>query len=100
MIRGTTPTHTFRVNIDTEKVKEARVIYSQNDREIFCKKTSECGVKDGEISVTLTQAETFKLSCHSNVQIQLRVLMQDGTALASDVMTVSVKKCLSDEVLT
>lgn len=99
MIRGTTPTHTFKLPFDASQVKEAMVIYAQNDVEVFHKDTFDCTLNGKEISTTLTQDETFMLSHHSNVQIQLRVLTVDDVALASNVQVVSVQKCLNDEVM-
>ena len=99
MTRGTTPTHTFKIPFDTSNVREAMVIYAQNDTEVFRKETHECEFSGNKISVTLEQEETLKLSHRCNVQIQLRILTQDGKALASAVKVVGVQQCLNDEVL-
>lgn len=99
MIRGTTPTHTFEIPYDTSTIKKVMVIYAQHDEEVFHKDTEDCEMKGREIRVTLSQRDTLRL-CHLfNVQIQLRILLNDGTALASDVKVLSVQKCLNDEVL-
>lgn len=100
MIRGTTPTHTFKLPFDTEMVRNAMVIYAQNDVVVLEKEAQDCAMQGDEISVTLSQNDTLKFDCHSKVQIQLRVLTMGGDALASDVYVVSVGKCLNDEVLS
>ena len=99
MTRGTTPRHTWKLPFSSSKVKEAMVIYAQNDVEVFHKDTYECAMDGNEISVVLTQEETLKFDHNFNVQMQLRVLTDEGEALASVIRCVSVQKCLNDEVL-
>lgn len=99
MIRGTTPTHTFVLPFDSSLVEKAMVIYAQNDVEVFRKEVPDCHLEGNELRCTLTQEDTFKLSCSHNVQIQLRVLTTDGNALATFPQIVSVGKCLNNEVL-
>ena len=99
MIRGTTPTHTFKIPFPVSSVKEAMVIYAQDDIEVFHKDTVDCAMKDNEISVTLTQEDTLLLNHQMPVQVQLRLLTTKGVAMASSVKVVSVKKCLNNEVL-
>lgn len=100
MIRGTTPTHTFTLPFDTNLVKCVKVIYAQNDRVILTKKTDDCILSENKVKVKLTQEDTFAFDCKYTVQIQIRALALDGDSLISDIYTVSVGKCLDDEVLT
>ena len=99
MIRGTTPTHTFKIPLDTSDVKSVMVIYGQNNVEIFRKETDACTLEGNSISVTLTQEETFKFNHNQDVQIQVRVLTLTGNALASSIKVVTVGQCLNSEVL-
>ena len=99
MRRGTTPTHNFVLPFEVEKVAEVEIIYQQNDKTLLTKHIEHCTLKDSTISVTLTQEETFCFKEGVHVCIQVRVLTDDGTALASDVLCVCCDKCLSDEVL-
>lgn len=99
MIRGTTPTHIFKVPLDPSTLTAALISYAQNDQVVLEKKLNACTLGDGSISVTLTQEETLLFDCHLPVQVQLRVLTADGRALATRVRHVSVDKCLSEEVL-
>lgn len=98
-MRGTTPTHKFKVPIDTSNIARAMVIYAQNDVELFHKETTDCVFLGEEIRVTLTQEDTLKFSHMYPVQIQLRVRTNDGQALKTGVILASVGKCLNDEVL-
>lgn len=99
MIRGTTPTHIFRLPFDTSLIDEVRIIYSQNDEQILVKETVDCNLDGNTISVTLTQEDTFKFDCKKCVQIQVRVLTARGEALASKIKHIDVEKCLDNEVI-
>lgn len=99
MIRGTTPTHTYTLPFEVSTIKEVKIIYSQADEIVFCKKTEDCSLNGRTVTTTLTQEETFMLDCKKMVQIQIRVLTLDGKAIASNILNVAVKKCLDDEVL-
>lgn len=99
MRRGTTPTHTFYLPFDAAVVSKVRIIYAQNDEEVFTKETADCTLSDMKVVTKLTQEETLSLDQRKNVQIQLRVITTDGDALASNVITKGVLELLEDEVL-
>lgn len=99
MIRGTTPTHTFKIPFDASVVKSAMVIYAQDGMEVLHKETEDCELEGKTIKTKLSQEDTFKFSHTANVQIQLRLLTMSGDALVSDIKTVSVEQCLNNEVL-
>lgn len=99
MYQGTTPTHTFVLPFDTSTLAKVVIIYAQNDVEVLRKETPNCVLDGQEIKTTLTQEDTFRFKHESNVQIQVRVLTVGGNALASDIFTVSVDKCLDNGVL-
>lgn len=99
MIRGTTPTHVFTLPIDVNTLEKIRVIYSQNGREIVTKTEGDCQLDGNKITVKLSQRETLGMKSTANVEIQLRVLTNGGDALASQIMSVTPVRCLSDEVL-
>lgn len=99
MRRGTTPTHTFCLPFDAAMVSKVRIIYAQNDEEVFTKETADCTLSDMKVVTKLTQEETLSLDQRKNVQIQLRVITTDGDALASNVITKGVLELLEDEVL-
>lgn len=95
---GTTPTHTF--TIPSEIVRTAskvRVIYSQNRDVVLTKDVTE--FSGDTVEVTLTQEETLKFQKQKVVDIQLRVLLTDGSALTSDIISVRAYECLENEVL-
>lgn len=99
MRQGTTPTHEFGIPFDVSKIERVMVIYAQNNAEILRKDTEQCEMDGTNIKVRLDQDDTFMFDHKKPVQIQLRILLDDGTALASQIKTVSVEQCLNDEVL-
>lgn len=99
MIRGTTPTHIFKIPFDTGQLKEIRISYAQDDKVIVEKNTSDCILKGDEITVTLSQEDTLKFSHRKVVEVQLKVLTIDGGVLANNVIRVSAEEVLNEEVL-
>ena len=100
MIRGTTPMHSFELPFGVEVIKSGVVTYVQENETILEKELTECNLEGNIVSVKLTQEETLKFNCANRyVFVQLRLLTQGGDALASDVMTIEVKRCLNSEVL-
>lgn len=96
---GTTPTHIFRLPFSTLLIDKVRIIYAQNDEQILVKEKDDCDLKGNQISVTLTQEETFKFDCTKCVQIQVRILTSGGQALKSRVKIISIEDCLDREVM-
>lgn len=99
MRRGTTPTHTFTIPFSVDNVADALIVYVQGDKEILRKTVSHCRMDDNTISVDLTQEETLRFRCDKKAQIQVKVLTRDSKSLVSNIITLDVSKCLTDEVL-
>ena len=96
---GTTPTHRFTLPFDTDTITAIEITYCQNGVVILQKETNDC-TKDGRvITVKLSQEDTFKFAPSVNVEVQIRVMGDDGTVFGSDPMRFSCQRCLSDEVL-
>lgn len=101
MERGTTPTHTFNIPSDISSIiKEIKITYSQNEKEVLVKRTAACTIKDGKVIIKLSQEETFLFDCKNLVYIQMRILTHTGECLKSKIMVETVGKCLDEEVLT
>ena len=98
---GTTPTHTFNIPKDIyDKLKEVKITYWQNQNPILEKRTNDCTIEDGKISVRLTQAETFLFDqSQSFVYIQIRVLTTGNDCFKSQVISERIGRCLDTEVL-
>lgn len=99
MIRGTTPTHTFRLPFDTSMVDEVKITYAQDGDIKLVKGTEECVLEGSAVKVTLTQNDTFSFDVTKAVQVQIRILTISGEALASVIEKIGVADCLDNEVL-
>lgn len=98
MFRGTTPTFTFSLPIDTDQIAEAWITIKQAN--ILINKTlADCEVAETSLSVTLSQEETLSLSSGFQTCIQLRVLLNSSTALATPIYTVDTQQILKDGVI-
>lgn len=101
MVRATTPTHTFVLPFSVDNIKTLRLTYSQNGNIVMEKEKGDITIKDDNtLLYVLTQEETLKFNESKSVQIQLRVLTHEGSALASRVISVPCGNVLNPEVLT
>lgn len=98
MIRGTTPTFTFNLPFDVSNVKAAYITIRSKRVEIE-KGLEDCTLDGTTITTTLTQEESLMLPRSKQAQIQLRVLTQNGTALATSIFTVQVEDVLKEDVI-
>ena len=97
MYRGTTPTLTFRLPIDTGSITVLSVAVAQG-RQVKIEKTlSDVHLDGNVISCTLTEAETLSLTAGARVEakIQLRVGVGEQR-MASQIFTVPVERILRD----
>lgn len=99
MIRGTTPTLEFTIPFATSQLAQAYVTLSQNKVAIIDKPLTECQCDGNVLTVRLTQEETLKLRCHCATEIQIRARLQDGSAIASEIITVETGRILKDGVI-
>lgn len=99
MREGTTPTHTFEVDINTNTIKEVKITYKQNGKLLFFKKKKDCTIENGVIKTKLTQEETLLFNPEYCVDMQVKILSNGGDVATSDKITRGVEECLDDEVL-
>lgn len=104
MYRVTTPTHTFKLPMNTDYLKEIQIVYKQGGLKLI--KHYENGVLPSGMSlggktvvIRLTQEETKAFDARYDVAIQVRVLTADDDAFASQIFTVKVENVLNEEVL-
>lgn len=100
MMKGTTPTHVFTLPVNVDVIKTIRIIYAQGGVERVTKSTEDCTMEGNRVTVKLTQEDTFAFMEDECVEVQVRVLTTSGDALASRIIRVHCRECLSDEVLT
>lgn len=97
IIRGTTPTNTFNVNVDLTGCEVLYVTYKQAGRTIIEKAMSDCTVTETSVTVKLTQAETLRFrSDDGPVSIQIRAGWDNGERVASTKVRTTVDGILKD----
>ena len=99
MKKGTTPTLTFSTPFLASEVEKARVVFTNNNEIVLKKEGADCVVSDYEVTIKLTQEDTFKFECNSMASIQVRILHKDGNAYTSDPLKMFIEQCLDDEVI-
>lgn len=99
MYRGTTPTHTFATDIDLTLAEVIYITYEQQGKELIEKEKEDITVESDSLTIKLTQEETLAFDTIADVKIQIRVRFPDGTALASNIMSVPAREILKDGVI-
>lgn len=103
MIRGTTPTNRFYMDIDLSSAK-VYLTYAQGGNVVF-EKTGDDLIFASEavddetqyiMSANLTQEDTLALKSDKQVRIQIRAVFVDGKSVASEIMEVTVGDILKD----
>lgn len=108
IVRGTTPLHTFALPFPIVDISEVFITYMQNDKIIIekGKEDIEIDVENNTLFVPLSQDDTLAFLVHKRnyidniVLIQIRVLMDDGSSCASDIIRERVCDVLKDGVLS
>ena len=98
MIRGTTPTLTFKLPFDCSDIDILNISFAQYNTVVLEKDFYDCDIKGKEISVTLTEDDTLKFDCGEHAEIQIRVGIGEQR-LASQIMKMSVDRVLKDGIL-
>lgn len=100
VIRGTTPTHEFELPYPIALVDDIRVVYGQNKKAIIVKTINDCTLTEGQISISLTQEETFLFSASKKLEIELRIKLVNGKVVRTEEpIILRVVDSMSDEVI-
>ena len=99
MRQGTTPTHTFLLPFDSNEVKILELTYAQHDVVLLTKTLDDCILENNTVTIELSQEDTFKFDCSSQIQMQLRVLTTTNQAYATEIYLAKIERSLSKEVL-
>lgn len=83
IIRGTTPTMTFELPIETNIIATGFVVIKQNGVAMIEKEFSDCQCGEKMVSAKFTQEETLKLSAGKKAEINLVVKTLGGDRLES-----------------
>ena len=96
---GTTPIHVFTLPFEKEMLAEVRITYAQNKKNIITKEIDDLEIDGNDISLTLTQEETFLFEEGKNVSIQLKIKTTEGLVFNSDIIKMRVDTSLDNEVI-
>lgn len=96
--RGSTPTHTFDVDVDLTAAT-IYISYSQGGKIVAEKTGTDLTVTETKITTQLTQAETLRFAEDKTVGIQIRYKQTDGTADVSDIIYVPVDRLLKEGII-
>lgn len=105
MYRGTTPTYTFIMpeSVDISLATGIYVTFCKIDGRLIITKTDDdLVVENNSVEVYLTQEETLSFP-NGQIQVQLNWLYPEGNKTkraCSQIMTISARKNLIDEVLS
>lgn len=94
MRRGTTPTNTFNTSVSLAEAEVIYITYQQKRQTVVEKTIDDITVTADALTVELTQEETLLFDDRYSVSIQIRARFPDGSAIASNIMTVPVGKIL------
>ena len=97
--RGTTPVHTFTVDLDLTNAEVVYLTYKQGSTTLIEKAKDELEITATTLLFKLTQEETLKLKNVRDVEIQIRARFPDGTAVASNIMDAPVLRILKEGVI-
>lgn len=102
MVRGTTPTHVFSgLPVLSTDIQQVWVSYQQSGRVILTKDINDVAFDDNLLSsstsvlVSLSQEDTLSFK-PGMMTVQLRILLWDGTAMASEEIESVVTRITKD----
>lgn len=84
IIRGTTPTMTFRLPVDAEMIEVGYIVVKQNEETIIEKPSSDCEWTGKTLSTKFTQEETLKLIAGTLAGIKVVVKTKGGERMENE----------------
>lgn len=99
MYRGTTPTITFTLPFDSNRITALNLCFAQQGVVVLEKDLGDCLLAENTVQAVLTEAETLLFDANKGMmEIQMRVGFGEAR-LASNIMRVSVERILKDGCL-
>lgn len=99
MIRGTTPLMRFCLPFNADLLDEVYITIAQNGETVIEKSMKDCDTDENNLAFRMTQEDTLKFEDGQWVEIQMRVRMKSGEALASQIERTTVQRILKDGVI-
>lgn len=78
MIRGTTPLVTFNFPFEVSNIEKFRMYFMQGKNSLVTKTEEDCTFDGTEVSVRLTEEETYSFSAKKRLEIKARYLLSTG----------------------
>lgn len=104
LIRGTTPTiiATVTSDVDLTEVAEVWLYLAQQNKIKVDKKLDsvEIDAENKTMTITLSQEDTLALKAETDTLFQIRLLLNDSTALATLASKVTVKEVYKGGIIT
>ena len=100
IVQGTTPTHAFKLPFAADLIKRVELSYVQNEKIVLSKDETAFTFDGNEITVTLSQEDTFLFDPQYFCTIELRVFAGGEKALNAKFKNVKVDKSYSKGVFT
>ena len=106
IVRGSTPTHKFVLPFSPLDISDAIVTYQQNGVTVINKKLKDIymDMESNSVCVQLTQQETLSFFYGEKysdniVNIQIRIIDNNGNVCASNIIREKVADILWDEII-
>lgn len=98
MRQGTTPTLVIHTSgLELEKLTSLYLTIEQNGT-ILTKRMEDLVIEENTVAVTLTQEETLQFM-PGRYQVQIRAITEEGTVIASPILTRPVFSVLYKEII-
>lgn len=97
--RVTTPLHKFTFPISPDNFEIIKITYAQRNKIVFTKEKPDMTFDENKVLVRLSQEETKAFDARYPVQIQVRGLTYNGSAVASKTFERTVEEVLYDGIL-
>ena len=97
--RGTTHSFEFDMETDLSEVSVMWVTLAQNGIERVTKETEDIEIEGQTVKVNLSQEDTLALKPNRTAKIQIRILLNDGSAEITETIEREVHDCLKDGVI-
>ena len=101
MYKTTTPDFNLIIPYDAEQVAEFRITLQQKGKTIieFTETSEQVTLEDRLISFELTQEQTSIFVTRYPIHLQLRIRLNTGRVIASNVVHIDVHKVLNSDIL-
>jgi hypothetical protein len=99
MIRGTTPTVIYVFPFEVDNIEKFRMYFIQGKETILTKTEEDCTFDGTEVSVTLTEEETYQFSSKKRLESQARYLLSNGKVFGTKPKIIDVYETGEEAIL-